>query len=143
MITFNAARSPGRLDAALAILRLIVGAVFVAHGAQKIFVFGLAGVAAAFAKTGIPLAGITGPATALVEFFAGLALIGGLLTRLAAAGLAIDMFGAMAFVHLRGGFFLPRGVEFALTLFGVLVALVLAGPGAVSLDALRRRGARP
>lgn len=142
MITFNAARSPGRLDAALAILRLIVGAVFVAHGSQKLFVLGLAGVAAGFARMGIPLAAVAGPATALVELFAGMALIVGLLTRLAAAGLAVDMFGAMAFVHLRGGFFLPRGAEFALTLFGVLVALVLAGPGTFSLDVLRRRGGR-
>lgn len=128
--------STARLQAALAVLRLIVGAVFVAHGAQKLFVYGLAGVAGAFESVGVPLAIVTGPAVALVEFFGGLALIAGLLTRLASVGLAITMLGAIVLVHLAGGFFLPDGVEFALTLFGAAVALALTGPGALSLDAL-------
>lgn len=128
--------STGRLDGALAVLRVIVGSVFVAHGAQKLFVFGMAGVAGAFGGMGVPLAGIVGPAVALVEFFGGLALLAGLLTRLAGVGLAIVMVGAMLLVHLPAGFFAPNGIEFNLTLFGAAVALALAGPGRFSVDAI-------
>lgn len=131
--------SAARVSAGLAALRAIVGTVFLAHGAQKLFVFGLAGVAGAFDGMGVPLAGIAGPAVAFAEFFGGIALLLGLFTRVAGIGLAAVMLGALFLVHWAGGFFAPEGVEFVLTLFGAAVALAIAGPGDYSVDALLGR----
>ena len=69
-----------------------------------------------------------------MEFFGGLALVAGLFTRLTALALAADMLGAILFVHLKGGFFLPAGSEFALALLGTSATLAVAGAGAWSLD---------
>jgi putative oxidoreductase len=119
----------------LTVLRIITGLVFAAHGFQKLFIWGVDGVAAGFGQMGIPVAGITGPLVGVVELIGGVALMIGLFTRPVAAALAVVMIGAILFVHLPAGFFLPNGVEFVLTLLGSAVALVLSGAGAYSLDA--------
>lgn len=122
------------VDAGLALLRVIVGVVFMAHGGQKLFVFGLDGVAAGFGQMGIPFAGVVGPLVAAGELLGGLALIAGAFTRLAALGLSIIMLGAIVTAHLPAGFFLPNGYEFALTLFAASAALALTGAGRYSVD---------
>jgi putative oxidoreductase len=130
----TAPASTRQLDLGLTILRVVAGVIFAAHGGQKLFVYGFDGVAGAFGQMGVPLAGIAGPAVALLEFFGGLALVAGLLTRAVAAGLAVTMLGALFLVHLSAGFFLPNGYEFVLALLGVTATLAVTGAGRWSLD---------
>ncbi|MGI8497191.1 MAG: DoxX family protein [Gemmatimonadaceae bacterium] len=127
-----------RSDVGLLVLRVILGVIFAAHGAQKIFMMGLAATSGMFAQIGIPLPRLSAPAVALLEFGGGLALIAGLLTPLVALGLAIDMLGAVLMVKAKGGFFAPRGAEYELLLCAASVALGLTGAGAYSLDRVMR-----
>jgi len=138
MSVFNAP-SRRQIDIGLAFLRVVVGAIFVAHGGQKLFVFGFDGVAGAFGQMGIPMAGIIGPFVALVEFFGGLALVTGLLTRIASLGLLSTMVVAILKVHLPNGFFAPTGIEFPLSLLGSTAMIALTGAGSLSLDGIIAR----
>ena len=134
--------TPFRLNASLAhqqygiaVVRVITGIVFCAHGIQK-WGMGIPGVTGMFTAMGIPMAGLTGPLIATLELVGGVALIIGLLTRLAALGLAADMLGAIVMVHVSHGLLGKGGYELALSLLGASVGIVLAGPGALSVDSM-------
>ena len=126
----------------IAVLRVIVGIVFVAHGAQKLFGFGLAGLAGFLSQQGFPLPTVAAAVLIATELGGGLALVLGLFTRWAALPLAFAMLVATLTVHLKGGFFLPHGYEYTLTLLAATIALALTGSGRPALDAvLARRSA--
>ncbi len=131
MILFRSA-SPRQISVGLAVLRVAVAAVFINHGRQKLFVYGFAGVTGAFTQMGVPFPGIMGPFIGLLEFFGGIALLLGLLTRLLAVGFVCDMLGAIVLVQLKRGF---SGYELEFMLLGSSLALALTGAGRFSVDA--------
>jgi putative oxidoreductase len=125
----------------LAVLRIVTGLVFLMHGGQKVFVYGLGGVAGAFAKIGIPAPEVSALLATSAEFLGGIALLLGLLTRWATIPVGFTMLVAVLTVHVKNGFFAPAGFEYPLTLLAANVALGLAGPGRLAVDNwLARRG---
>jgi len=133
-MTGISAVAPQRMALGLTIVRILVGIVFIAHGAQKLFVIGLPGITAGFGQMGIPLPAIAGPGVAILEFVGGILILVGLFTRVIAILLAIDMLGAIFFVHLKNGFFLPMGFEFAFTMLMASLSLIVGGPGAYAIE---------
>lgn len=120
----------------IAFIRAVVGIVFLLHGGQKLFVYGVHNVAGMIGQLGIPLPSLAAAVVTWVEFLAGAALLLGLFTRVAAVLLAFDMLVALLKVHLKGGFFLPMGFEYALTLLVTNIALAITGPGAAAVQKL-------
>src|SRR5688572_5857620 len=126
-----------RANIGLAVLRIGVGGVFAAHGLQKLVVLGIPGVAGFMSQLGLPFPTLSALAVTATELLGGLALVAGAFTRIAALPLAFSMLVAGLTAHLKGGFFLPSGVEYVLVLFLASVALALTGPGAWAVDNLR------
>lgn len=123
-----------QVDAGIAVLRIVLGVVMVAHGWQKLFQFGIAGVTAGFDGMGIPMAGLVAPAVSVLEFGGGILLIPGLFSRPVALLVALNMVGAMLMVHMPAGFFMPNGMEFTLILAAAALAVLFIGPGRYSVD---------
>lgn len=122
-------------------LRVGAGAIFAAHGAQKLFGwfggYGLEGTAGWMTSIGLEPGLLMAAMAGSAEFFGGLLLIIGLLVRPAALTLAITMLVAIVTVHLQNGLFMANnGYEFGLALLAISVALVFRGAGSLSADHL-------
>src|SRR3954466_1455614 len=116
----------------LLILRLVVGGIFMIHGSQKMFgAFGGPGLKAVVEMFG---GGPLGYLVSIGEFFGGAGLVFGFLSRFSAASLIVIMCGAIAMVHGKNGFFLDKGgFEYCLALIGLLLPILICGPGRFSI----------
>jgi putative oxidoreductase len=139
-------------DVALTILRLVLGLVFVAHGAQKVFGwfggYGYQGTMSFMTHLGLPAALVL--LVMAIELLGGLGLLFGFLTRIPAFGVMCLMVAAIFMVHLPNGFFMNwngnqkgEGFEYHLLAIAVAAALLLRGAGPFSVDrALSHRATR-
>lgn len=127
-------------DWAMLTVRVVAGVIFMAHGAQKLFgAFGGPGLQAIMGPQGPGGGGVVGLLVAVGEFFGGLGLVVGLLSRFSAAANIVTMLGAIYLVHGKNGFFLSdKGYEFNLALIGLLLPVLIAGPGRIALARLLR-----
>jgi putative oxidoreductase len=130
-------------DFALTMVRLILGIVFFAHGAQKMLGwfggYGFAGTMGFFTQMGVPA-----PFAFLAicaEFFGGLGLIAGFLGRIAAFGIICNMLVAVVMVHAPNGLFMNwagnqkgEGFEYHLLAIAIALAILIKGSGALSVD---------
>lgn len=124
-------------DVGLLLLRLTLGAIFVAHGSQKLFGAwgggGIEGTGQFFAQNGLKPGEALAVLAGTGELVGGILLALGLLTRLGALAIAVPMVIAIVAVHLPGPFI--DGFEFPLALLAAAIVMLLVGPGRLSLDA--------
>lgn len=127
-------------DLGLAILRVVIGVIFIAHGVPKLF-GGMEGTAGFFGSIGIPLPLAAAWLVALLEFLGGLALIAGLFVMPISLLLVAHMLTGIVLVHAPNGFYVigpgSGGVEFNLILAASLLMLVFGGPGLAAIDSRR------
>jgi len=120
-------------------LRIPIGIILAAHGSQKLFGwfggYGLEGTGQWMASVGLAPGFVMALLAGSAEFFGGIALMAGLMTRLAAAVSTLTLLVALFWVHWGNGFFLDsKGIEYALALLSATFTLVLMGGGRYSLD---------
>jgi putative oxidoreductase len=136
-LIFGTKTSSTRQDVTLLIGRIALGIVLIAHGWQKFFTFGISGATASFEQMGIPLAGAAAIFAALVELVGGILLIIGLAVPLVGLLVAIDMAGALLFVHAPNGVFVDAGgYELVLVIGALGVVFAGVGAGAYAIDRL-------
>ena len=129
------------MAAGLLILRVVIGLIVFAHGAQKLFGWwggpGMNGWAAAMTRMRIRPPVLWAWISTLSEVGGGIGLALGFLTPLPSLAIAGSMLVAIAIVHWPNGFWVnKRGYEFNLSILAAVAAVALAGPGAYSLDGL-------
>lgn len=132
---------PYNLDGALLILRIVLGIIMLYHGWPKLT--NLGGTIQGFTGMGIPLPALSAIFAMVAEVGGGLLLLLGVFTDIAGLLFAIDMLGAITFVHAKNGFPVDKGgYEFPLALLAMALALAFAGPGRYSVGggAERRAG---
>lgn len=119
----------------LALLRVVLGVILAYHGYLKLLVpGGLPGTAAFFAQAGIPVANVSAVVVAFAEFFGGLFLILGIVTKWTALVLTFQMLVAFFMVHLKNGLLVSKGgYEFVLLILAGLVVVLVNGAGKLSL----------
>lgn len=121
----------------LAILRVILGVIFIAHGVPKL-TGGIEGTAMFFGSVGIPAPVAAAWFIALLETLGGIALLIGSFVTPVAMLLSAHMLAGIVLVHAANGFYVigegHDGVEFSLLLIAALLALVFCGPGLAALD---------
>jgi putative oxidoreductase len=122
---------------ALLALRLVLGVIMIGHGYPKVF-GGLAHHVQSVSNLGLP--GWLAYLSAAAEFLGGIALILGLLTRLASFAILINMAVAIGKVHWKNGLLGNGGYQFPLTLAAIAFALIFLGAGPIALDSIRRGG---
>ena len=127
----------------LLILRIVIGLIMAAHGAQKLFGWwggtGIAGWTGAMKRMRIRPAVAWAWISILGEFLGGIGLASGLFWPLGSFAIAAAMLVAMALVHWPKGFWNNKGgYEFNLSILAAVTALALTGPGSYSLDSLLR-----
>ena len=127
----------------LAILRVVVGVVYITHGIPKLL-GGVPGTGAFLAHLGIPLPGLFAWVVTLLETLGGLSLVAGFLVAPVAFLFMIEMIVGIILVHAPNGWYVvgggSAGAEYSTVLIAALLALVLAGPGAAAVDGRRTGG---
>jgi putative oxidoreductase len=119
---------PYNPDAALLVLRLVLGVIMIAHGYPKLT--GFDGTVGFFSNIGVPLPTLAAAYAAVVEVVGGILIILGIAADLAGLLFAIDMAGAILFFHMKNGFSVANGgIEFPLALLAMALTIALAGPG--------------
>ena len=139
---FLTSNDPKAREMGLALLRIILGIVFFAHGYLKFFKMGMNGVIGFFTSLGIPAPTVAAWGVTWLEMIGGIALILGIFTPVVGVLFAIEMAGVVFFAKKGAGFFAPKGYEFELTLLCASLAVALAGPGAAAVQNVFRRRAR-
>lgn len=119
----------------LALLRVVLGIIFTYHGYLKLFIAGgLPGTAGFFAQVGIPMANYAAVVVAFAEFFGGLFLLLGMVTKWTTLVLTFQMLIAFLMVHLKNGLLVSKGgYEFVLLILAGLVVLLANGAGELSV----------